>query len=94
MLVKKILFGTQYLTSDQIYNNMKEKKKYDAFLQGGGQKKLPHRQNDLPHRPLILCSICLMTMITLMENSLNSRSNFEKKGQCYVTRKDLTYLPI
>ena len=39
MLVKKILFGTQYLTSDQIYNNMKEKKKYDAFLQGGGAEK-------------------------------------------------------
>ena len=26
------------------------------FVQGGNQKKLPRRPNDLPHHPLVLCS--------------------------------------
>ena len=33
-----------------------------------------------PHRPLVLCSFCLMTMVTWIKDSLNSRPNFEKKG--------------
>ena len=48
---------------------------------GGKQKKkLPRRQNDRPHHPLVCAQICLMTMVTLMKYSLNSRPNFGKKG--------------
>ena len=69
------------------------------FIQGEGkQKKGHHCPNDRPHRPLVLYSICLMTMVTLMKYSLNSRQNFEKKkrikGLYYATIIIPTYLPI
>ena len=42
------------------------------LYQGGKQKKGPHR--------LILYSFCLMTMVTLMKDCLNSRPNFERRA--------------
>ena len=53
---------------------------------GGKQKKLPRH-------PLEYCAeICLMTMLTLMKYSFNSRPNL-KKGLREATLKVLMYLP-